>query len=231
MDSSRSSSSSESQEYEVEKIVEVVKIDGNEMFRVRWRGYSPGQDTFEPRRNIRDCVAFERFLQERKRLREKEKDEEKGKKVARIADDEISAEEKVGGKDSWLAQLIAIFQDPSLETRGDAPQPRGMKRRLVMESDDEDQARNDKIPKTEPTPSRPALREYPEKWQNYGIACIKRGFNIEKVFGLVQSGGVMFAVVGWMERREIDVVPHQFLVECNPMKLIEFAEESGQFQN
>uniref|UniRef100_H2Z6B5 Chromo domain-containing protein n=1 Tax=Ciona savignyi TaxID=51511 RepID=H2Z6B5_CIOSA len=51
-----SSSDSGEDVYEVEKIIDNVVVDGKETFyRVRWKGYGPDSDTWEPKENLLSC--------------------------------------------------------------------------------------------------------------------------------------------------------------------------------
>ncbi|XP_061484591.1 M-phase phosphoprotein 8 isoform X2 [Rhineura floridana] len=41
--------------YEVEKILDVKTEDGKILYKVRWKGYSPDDDTWEPEEHLEDC--------------------------------------------------------------------------------------------------------------------------------------------------------------------------------
>ncbi|XP_033002170.1 M-phase phosphoprotein 8 isoform X2 [Lacerta agilis] len=41
--------------YEVEKILDVKTEDGKVLYKVRWKGYSPDDDTWEPEEHLEDC--------------------------------------------------------------------------------------------------------------------------------------------------------------------------------
>merc|ERR1719193_2960388 len=46
-----------SEEYEVEKVCDIKFQDGQEMFLVKWKGYSMKDNTWEPRKNLGNATA------------------------------------------------------------------------------------------------------------------------------------------------------------------------------
>ena len=53
---------SEKNVYEVEKILEISNSGGNLQWKVRWKNYSPADDTWEPISNLSGCIhAVEKF--------------------------------------------------------------------------------------------------------------------------------------------------------------------------
>ncbi|XP_061427815.1 M-phase phosphoprotein 8 isoform X1 [Lethenteron reissneri] len=57
-------------EYEVESIVDTRTFEGEQQFRVRWRGYSPEEDTWEPKENLGGCEELlQQFYHNRKALK------------------------------------------------------------------------------------------------------------------------------------------------------------------
>uniref|UniRef100_A0A8D0CA49 M-phase phosphoprotein 8 n=1 Tax=Salvator merianae TaxID=96440 RepID=A0A8D0CA49_SALMN len=52
--------------YEVEKILDVKTEDGKILYKVRWKGYSPDDDTWEPEEHLEDCKEV--LLEFRKKI-------------------------------------------------------------------------------------------------------------------------------------------------------------------
>ena len=74
-----SSSESEEEDYEVEKITGHRKQDGEYVFKVRWKGYDKDQDTWEPQSNLDNCQqAIDDYWARRNAEKEKKKLEEAG---------------------------------------------------------------------------------------------------------------------------------------------------------
>ncbi|XP_022111123.1 M-phase phosphoprotein 8-like isoform X2 [Acanthaster planci] len=58
--------------YEVEKILGVTKHEGRPLYRVRWQGYGPEEDTWEPRENLLTCEDLvEEFIEKQKLRKQK----------------------------------------------------------------------------------------------------------------------------------------------------------------
>ncbi|XP_038077745.1 M-phase phosphoprotein 8-like isoform X2 [Patiria miniata] len=58
--------------YEVEKILGVTKHEGKPLYRVRWQGYGPEEDTWEPRENLLTCEDLvEEFIEKQKQRKQK----------------------------------------------------------------------------------------------------------------------------------------------------------------
>ena len=81
-DASSTDAGEYSEEYEVEKIVDMKKFpDGQEKYLVRWKGYPPEDSTWEPIENLDGCLEkLQEFLakrhQEKKRLKEEKRERE-----------------------------------------------------------------------------------------------------------------------------------------------------------
>ena len=69
--------------YEVEKVVGMKKdADGNELFRVRWKGYPPEEDTWEPKHHLDGCLEkLQEFLEKVQTEKRKEKEERRQKSI------------------------------------------------------------------------------------------------------------------------------------------------------
>eukprot|EP01045_Picozoa_sp_COSAG04_P007589 COSAG04_NODE_399_length_14959_cov_28.238730_18_plen_358_part_00 len=70
LDPSKTTRKKRFEEYELEKIVDSKVIKGVEHFLVRWKGYGPEDDTWEPYRNVKDAAgykAFKRRMKNRKK--------------------------------------------------------------------------------------------------------------------------------------------------------------------
>lgn len=53
-----------SKEFEVEKIIEVrFKKNGTKEFLIRWKGFSPADDTWEPEKNLNCSELIAKFMQ------------------------------------------------------------------------------------------------------------------------------------------------------------------------
>uniref|UniRef100_A0A915LF42 Chromo domain-containing protein n=2 Tax=Meloidogyne javanica TaxID=6303 RepID=A0A915LF42_MELJA len=61
-------------EYEVEKILKQKRERGKTLFLVRWRGYGPSDDSWEPQENLVDGAqdVLDAFLEEQAQLKKKE---------------------------------------------------------------------------------------------------------------------------------------------------------------
>lgn len=54
-------------EYEVEKIISMVEQKKGRVFRIRWKGYRPQQDTWEPEDNLNCKDLIEKFLEKQEK--------------------------------------------------------------------------------------------------------------------------------------------------------------------
>ncbi|XP_064627542.1 M-phase phosphoprotein 8-like [Lineus longissimus] len=73
--------------FEVEKIVGISKIDGQTMYKVRWVGYGPANDTYEPYDNLLSCVDMIADYVSQQKEQRKKREEEKKKKYDVIVKD------------------------------------------------------------------------------------------------------------------------------------------------
>jgi len=63
--SADAASDADPDEWQVDEILQRrVLRDGTPQFKVRWSGFGPDDDTWEPERNVSDCAAYEKFIQQ-----------------------------------------------------------------------------------------------------------------------------------------------------------------------
>jgi len=65
---------SDENEYEIESIIDVKRIDGEKKYRVRWKGYSPEDDTWEPKESLDNCPEVIKEFKKRMKIRKYEKE-------------------------------------------------------------------------------------------------------------------------------------------------------------
>ncbi|XP_064617661.1 M-phase phosphoprotein 8-like isoform X2 [Liolophura sinensis] len=84
--------------YEVEKIVGTTKINGRLLYKVRWRGYSPNWDTFEPEENLQTCLdLIDDFKSRREQLKQQRTLERRRRKAlmeGRILPESVDCDNK-----------------------------------------------------------------------------------------------------------------------------------------
>ncbi|XP_074644706.1 uncharacterized protein LOC141901387 isoform X2 [Tubulanus polymorphus] len=118
--------------FEVEKIVGISTIDGKEMYKVRWEGYNPSYDTWEPYENLMSCVdMIDAYKKQQQEKAKKKKDEAvkrrmSGPKFEYIEDDETTL------KDTFWEDLkdgkINVFEcDMYSKVKGRAARPTNLK--------------------------------------------------------------------------------------------------------
>ena len=53
--------STQDKEFEVDSIIDSAVVDGKDVFKVRWKGYPPSDDTWEPAKNFTNPKFVEKF--------------------------------------------------------------------------------------------------------------------------------------------------------------------------
>ena len=249
------------EEYEVEEILDTMIEQGEKFYKVRWKGYSAADDTWEPASNLAGCdEAIAKFKAKKEVGKRKVglvpkagKAKSAGNKRGAISRQfvDTSSEESFGGgfpakkrkkldakkergvvngkkEVQKMKEKKADVKDKDPASADAKQKPKTFDNRNKPEpptATDEKQIKIETFPATQPkkeAPSIPPRRIYPEKWKKFhSIAGFTYGYNLKHVFGFLRSNGVLFAVIGWHESRNIEVVPREFLVECYPDKLME----------
>ena len=57
---------SDDEEYEVEDILDDIEYEGQTLYHVRWKGFGPDKDTYEPIENLGNCQEILNKYYERK---------------------------------------------------------------------------------------------------------------------------------------------------------------------
>ena len=58
----------EEQEEPLYEVAEIVDAQAGSWYRVRWAGYSEGDDTWEPAAHLQHCATFQQYLQQQQYL-------------------------------------------------------------------------------------------------------------------------------------------------------------------
>ncbi|XP_071133532.1 M-phase phosphoprotein 8-like [Mytilus edulis] len=79
--------------YEVERIVGTSKVHGVIQYKVRWKGYGPMDDTWEPIENLQSCLDVVEAFNLKKREMQKKRAEERQKRKAMMEGTVISEDD------------------------------------------------------------------------------------------------------------------------------------------
>ncbi|CAC5394491.1 MPHOSPH8 [Mytilus coruscus] len=79
--------------YEVERIVGTSKVHGVIQYKVRWKGYGPMDDTWEPIENLQSCLDVVEAFNLKKREMQKKRAEERQKRKAIMEGTVVSEDE------------------------------------------------------------------------------------------------------------------------------------------